>query len=909
MILNKNIEQFPEDITFKYPWRSYQKRVLDELNIHLDDNHLHIIAPPGSGKTILGLEVILRLDKPVLILAPTVAIRNQWVQRFQELFLQTDILPYWISYDIKNPSFFTVATYQSLHVACTGVEVQYDEDDFEEETERKENRKRISPKKVQALLKKLIAQKVGTIVIDEAHHLKNAWWQSLIQIKRGLQATVVGLTATPPYDVSYTEWQRYIALNGPVDAEISVPELVLEGNLCPHQDYVFLSKPTKDESLELTKHRTKIKALFTTLQKDKTLQAALKNHPIYTNPEDHLEWIYTHLEYYSATLIYLNATGEIIDKKHLEVIGDKKLKLPKLDYHWLEIVLTFYLYEDAPNFINYKKHQEQLIYKLRRNSAIEKRNINFKKNHKINRLFNTSISKLDSIHTIVDFEYTNLKDKLRMVILTDYIRKEYLINNTENTLPLTKIGVMSIFEKIRRNNDKQLKIGVLSGSTVIIPVQANSCFQALLKQNNQDKIVNKPLEFDSDYLLIQVNSQLKQTIVKIITQLFEAGEIEVLIGTKSLLGEGWDAPAINSLILASFVGSYVLSNQMRGRAIRSQLNNKNKTGNIWHLVCLDESEKDGGADLQLLKRRFNAFVGVSREDDGIENGLDRLGVSFSEQALEEINKTMLVLAKDRKLLQSKWKNALKNGVSLVEEIKIPSPRNQNYSAQKQLYTRKTVLYLLATLSAGLTMYSETFISVFRRFGEITTTASLLRFLLFFGGGGVLFFGRLTYKSFRNYLKYRDVSKDIYQIGQTVLDSLIELELIKTPKKSLEIKVNIDKKGGVAIFLAGGSTFEKSVFISNLEETLSPIDNPRYIIIRKSHFINLIAQRDYHSVPEIIARKKSTARAFESAWRNYVGRCTLVYTRTVKGRKILLKSRLNSLAAQFDKKINRSNKWQ
>jgi hypothetical protein len=38
-------------------------------------------------------------------------------------------------------------------------------------------------------------------------------------------------------DVSPFEWQRYEELCGPVDAEVSVPELVLEGDLCPHQDY------------------------------------------------------------------------------------------------------------------------------------------------------------------------------------------------------------------------------------------------------------------------------------------------------------------------------------------------------------------------------------------------------------------------------------------------------------------------------------------------------------------------------------------------------------------------------------------------------------------------------------------------------------------------------------------------
>ena len=52
--------------------------------------------------------------------------------------------------------------------------------------------------------------------------------------------------------------------------------------------------------------------------------------------------------------------------------------------------------------------------------------------------------------------------------------------------------------------------------------------------------------------------------VAVITAMFEAGRIHVLAGTKSLLGEGWDSPSINSLILASFVGSFVLTNQMRG---------------------------------------------------------------------------------------------------------------------------------------------------------------------------------------------------------------------------------------------------------------------------------------------------------------------------------------------------------
>ncbi|NIP37397.1 MAG: DEAD/DEAH box helicase family protein, partial [Thermoplasmata archaeon] len=78
---------FPEEARFQGQWRPYQARVLKELEAHLDDNKLHVVAAPGSGKTILGLEVMVRLDRPTLILSPTTAIKEQWVDRFVEWFL------------------------------------------------------------------------------------------------------------------------------------------------------------------------------------------------------------------------------------------------------------------------------------------------------------------------------------------------------------------------------------------------------------------------------------------------------------------------------------------------------------------------------------------------------------------------------------------------------------------------------------------------------------------------------------------------------------------------------------------------------------------------------------------------------------------------------------------------------
>ena len=51
------------------------------------ERELHIVSPPGSGKTVLGLYVWADLVKrPALVLSPNSAIQAQWTARAKELF-------------------------------------------------------------------------------------------------------------------------------------------------------------------------------------------------------------------------------------------------------------------------------------------------------------------------------------------------------------------------------------------------------------------------------------------------------------------------------------------------------------------------------------------------------------------------------------------------------------------------------------------------------------------------------------------------------------------------------------------------------------------------------------------------------------------------------------------------------
>lgn len=906
------MKEFPKDIKFKYSWRNYQQRVLDELETHLEDDHLHVIAPPGSGKTILGLEVALRLNKPTLIFAPTIAIRNQWVKRFTQLFLQTEEVPPWISLDIKKPEFLTVSTYQGLFAACSGAkESNYDteEETTGEQTEKVASYSSIEAKEVIARFKK---QGIGTIIVDEAHHLKNAWWKSLDEVKHYLSPTIVGLTATPPYDVSYTEWKRYLELNGPVDAEISVPELVVEGDLCPHQDYVLVSSPTQEESDELIEYRSRIERLVESIKSDSTLKEVFSNLRIFTHPKEELEWIYSNLEQYSATIIFLNSIEVAISSTHLEVIGDSKVQIPSLDFEWIEILLKFYLYSSEDFLKGNEEHKKELINKLKRNGAIERKNITLRSVEKRRKLLSSSLSKLESIKQITEFESNELKESLRMVILTDFIRKEYLVTNSDNTLTINKIGVLPIFEKLRREKKVDKSLGVLTGSVVIIPTSIVTRFKQICSEYGLGSVSVSQLPYDSSYTQVRNSDKLKHEIVHIITQLFEQGYIRILIGTKSLLGEGWDAPAINSLILASFVGSYVLSNQMRGRAIRRLNSDESKTGNIWHLVCADLKEEEGGVDIELLKRRFKAFVGVSYSlEPSIESGIDRLAIPkqfYSQDDIQSFNRRIFEIAKNRNGLRAAWIKALEEGNILIEEIKIPFPKG-DFQKAKSLNLNRTMAYLFGVLGSGLMAFGEvSFEILMRNMRNIRGLEDLLWWIGILGIIGLGIFGRLLAKSLKLFFKYRDISKDLKNIGITLLDTLCELNQISTERDKLEVKAFQAENGAVYCHLEGGSTFEKSLFIQSMTEIIDEIDNPRYLIIRKSSFFSLKEQRDYHSVPESIGRLKTMAQKFEKNWRNYVGNCELIFTRNIEGRKILLRSRLNSLATELIGSTERVNKW-
>ena len=141
--------------------RDYQKSALETISkFHLGV----IVAPPGSGKTVLGIELISRLKQKSLILVHRKELLDQWVERV-ESFL--GIPKKEIGVVGSGKKFWgekvTVATIQTLHTMLGTL-----------------------PE---------IAKEFGLVIVDECHHIPANTFSKVIELFNPFY--MYGLTATP----------------------------------------------------------------------------------------------------------------------------------------------------------------------------------------------------------------------------------------------------------------------------------------------------------------------------------------------------------------------------------------------------------------------------------------------------------------------------------------------------------------------------------------------------------------------------------------------------------------------------------------------------------------------------------------------------------------------------------------
>lgn len=905
-----------EKLKFSGSWRDYQKRILDDLNFHLADDKIHVVAAPGAGKTTLGIEVIARINKPALILTPTITIRNQWKSRIENSFLDDNARDV-ISTNIKEPKFITIITYQALLASFCGTnddeEVQVKEQEDEEDEDKITSSKRFKLEKADDIIQILKSSGIKLLCYDEAHHLRREWWKALDYLVENLKPEQsVSLTATPPYDADGKEWERYENLCGPIDEVISIPELVANGDLCPHQDFIHFSLIRKHENEKFREYTDKINLFLKNLLQTKGIADFVSKQLSKTSEEDILE----NPKIYIAILSYLKASKVILPADVLNLFDLKEFQIPAFKTEYQKIFLS-YIFGLKENELN--EHERKMLDLLakdaRQAGILQNKTIFLNDNPKLKRQIANSIGKLDSIKQIVDLEVNAMRKDLRMVILADYIKL--------NNMDASELGVIPIWQTLKNRQD--ISLAVLTGSIILIPSNLRNDFEHFVQRMSMQEYVSVDIfERDNNFLQILPKGSKKSFVVDLITQMFNEGFITVMVGTQALLGEGWDAPCINSLILSSTVSSYMLSNQMRGRAIRVDKRNPNKISNIWHLASvkilsqeeiikkmltfgetISEDETEPVVELSdyfQLCQRFKGFQAPSvKSPFYIESGIERiLPVTFlaklhglgqlKESDFISLNKSMEQQACNRELTKQLWEKGTAKSYDMPERMLREGLAS---SIDAKSFQYRNGYY--AQLTAWGTFWSVIFLYI---------GYPLLRYREY--GGGLAFFVVCLVgfcicmlKPTIKYLRCSSPEKIMRQIGIVFLETFSAIGLIKASLKNVAIHCETDDTDKSVFFSVSNlSPEENNMLVDAIIEFVNPIENPRYLFVRKDCIGKFLETTDYHAMSSSLSGNKSNIEIFKRLWEKYIGKCDIIYTRNADGRRMLLKARKNAFSDLF-----------
>jgi len=383
---------------FNQTFYHYQNEILKTFQKELErwDNKIHIVAPPWSWKTIIGIEIMrelfLKKEWISLILVPNTVLQKQWKDKINKFFIEeNEDIEELISFDLDKIKKVNILTYQLISGQ-----------------NRKESTKKnkILNKKILKYFNDIKQIWVSSIVLDEAHHL-TAWWSKVIfDFYMTLEKPyVVWLTATPPFDdIDYFSLDKnYIDLLWEVDYYIPTPAIIKSGKLAPYNDIIqFVELP--ENSLEMLKEKKEkldnlIKHNIDSLKI--FFIKYLDNYDKKINEDKYISHILTFCN------IYLNLKS---DKFNLTNFSE-------LEFENIIYSLSIWLREYKKNNLNIFQDFKAILYEI----WYVWKNSKFTKFYSfIDKLEIYNPEKINAVKNILDKENSNLWDNLRCVIITDF---------------------------------------------------------------------------------------------------------------------------------------------------------------------------------------------------------------------------------------------------------------------------------------------------------------------------------------------------------------------------------------------------------------------------------------------------------------------------------------------------------
>ena len=699
--------------TRRVPLRDYQQSLLDRL--HPDDGStLHLLAPPGSGKTLMGLELAVRNGRRALVLVPTTVIGAQWIHQARKLFTSPAVgspsvtdsvgthLPSARPEQAAEAADLTVLTYQSLAAVDSSpawsdaarshwlTELTADGRSagsaeawlkrLEADNPRAYNRglrarattirrqvdeldddaiDSILGPGARARLDALVTAGVATIVLDECHHLK-AHWAIVVhylvrRLKRaGLSPTLIGLTATEPSGEDRSA-RRYRALLGDVDAEVPVPAVIRAGHLAPCRQLAWFTLPSTEETTFLATageelHHRVGELLLSPDGIDYLLEvvappmsstapgggsgsgplpriAGADDHHVSATakPPEEDELVRRIVAGFDADPLLAASAAALLRKTgnyRGTALSTRVVPLlPELDLLDLddELRLLGRYAHDRLLAAPERRRDWESTRELLRGFGLYLTDSGIRAGRSpVDTITAASRAKDTAVVDILRHELDSMGERLRAVVVTDAAEHSAPHRALDILGPASGPGpaggAMRCMSTLLSDADLRSLHPVLLTSSRLSLASGDT---SLLDRLRRSTGLALPATDDGWTLSVTGQGVGSAGLVLAVSELVAAGEVRLVVGTRGLLGEGWDCPAVNTLIDLTAATTSASTQQLRGRTMRLDPGWVDKVAHNWSVTCLLPSHPRlrSNPDLNRLRRKAEHLWSLVRIDD------------------------------------------------------------------------------------------------------------------------------------------------------------------------------------------------------------------------------------------------------------------------------------------------------
>jgi superfamily II DNA or RNA helicase len=767
--------------------------------------------------------------------------------------------------------------------------------------------------------------RVGTVVLDECHHLASLWGYVVRAVVEELgDVHLVGLTATPPDELTKDEAELYTALLGPVDFTVPTPAVVRERFLAPYQELAWLTPLLETERAWLAEHDVRFQELVTTLHDDSAETMSLPSWVITRMRERGRDadesaavpWV----SFQRRHPTLARAGARFLASAGLELPpgvprGEGYREQPSLD-DWLALLEDYALHCLAGDPSPAAAARYEAIAAALRSLGFTLTRQGIRRGaSEVDRLLTNSAAKSIALTEVVGCEYDARGDRLRVLVLADAERAATRPDGALAGILPAEAGTAP--EAVRAlafdARTGALRPLLVSGRGLRCAERDAEVLLDALRLRADDTVTDWSVVPGEDGLvaLAAAGAAWQPRLwVELATRVFADGVTQALVGTRALLGEGWDAPSVNCLVDLSAATTSVSVTQMRGRSLRLDPDDPEKIASNWDIVAVAPELARGTADYERFVRKHLHLFAPS-EDGAIEAGPSHVHPSLgpfappAEPEFDEINWTMTRRAAEHEKARERWRIGepyigQEQQTLVLRSRAVGPPQSHAQTPPDYPVDQRVPFGVAAAAGVGAPITAA-------------YTHDPLALVALVGVPAAL--GWAVRRLGRTQTELAD-AMPLDLVAHAICDAYRELgELTIDAAGSLAIEPRAS--GFLRCFLRSATPEESERFVEALNSALSPVEFLRYIVSRlvanpRRSSLALLAralrrqppfEQRWVAVPDDFGRRKARAEVFARAWRRWLGPSELRFTqRTAQGKEALAAA--SAQAAEYETSMRR-----